>query len=732
MANEKIKIVINDIIEKKDIKKLNQLLIKIEGIKELREEFVNSLKSDEKKAYFVLLNAEQCTEIIKEIKKNFEGTIFYKNIVKYLYHNDVNVKKYFLKELGIAKSEVFADIFINMLREKDWEIRVNIARVISKYNDDTTIMLLLSMLDDSDRRVVKEVVIILSEKGEKVLLYLEKYMTIPMERLKINILELLNKIGSAAALKFVIQMCGDESEKVRIEAQNLALYILDKHTLDEDREGYNVIFHFLKKEIERLDLKHAATIIKIILKFKENGAKVIITDMEEKWHASNEYKKILIEIKSEDKIYLVEEMLKSKKEDMRKVGIELLYSIDAKSIQNEKIEKIITEYIAEKDFIRNESEIEKVAGYLVKSKLFEKMAKNIHSVSPKERKSAVIIISIVSQDEKIYEVILTLLKDPDRDVRCEALRALGKAGKQEYIGYFEEMLSDPDEIIQIEALRIIAAINAEQSKEIIMKAMNHQNDKIKEEAIKLIAKESLRKYIDSFDLLNEFNKKRVGVLMENLGTKTEEILYEEINSTDINTRRRVMEILKYIKDKYKFKEIMKKAMQDPDKNIRSGVVKLLINISDRDILVGLLKLLNDPDKRVRANTIEAFGSMEGKIKEMPIEMLYPFLKDEDNRIRANAIMALINMGKKEVEKEIDEMIENDSELMRASGVYAAGELKLKSKVELVERIINDSSLMVRKNIIVYYYKIGEKKKIERFLKDSDKSVTEIAKKYYTM
>lgn len=732
MANEKMKTLINEIVEQNNIEKLNKLIVKIENAGELREEFLNALIEDDKKAYFFLINAENYSGIVKEIKKNFEKTIFYKNIKKHIYHNDLNVKKYFLKELGMAKSEVFADIFIGMLREKDWEVRLQIAGIISKYNGDTAIMLLLSMLDDADRRVVKEVVVILAEKGENVLLYLEKYMTIPMERLKINILELLNKIGSAGALKFVIQMCGDESEKVRIEAQNLALYILDRHTLDEDREGYNVIFHFLKKEIERLDLKHAATIIKIILKFRENGAKVIITDMEEKWNTSNEYKKILMEIKSEDKIYLVEEMLKSKKEDMRKVGIELLYSIDARTVKTERIEKIITDYIAEKDFIKNESEIEKVAGYLVKSKIFEKMAKNIHSVSAKERKSAIIIISIVSQDEKIYELIVELLKDPDRDVRYEALRAIGKTGKEEYIKYFEEMLADPDENIQIESLKIISEIKGEQSKEIIMKAMNHPNDNVKEEAVKLIAKESLKKYIDSFDLLNEFNKKRVGVLMENLGNKTEEILFEEINSTDINTRRRVMEILKYIKDKYKFKEIMKKAMQDPDKNIRSGVVKLLINISDREILVGLLKLLNDPDKRVRANTIEAFGNMEGKTKEMPMEMLYPFLKDEDNRIRANAIMALVNMGKKEVENELDEMFESSSELMRASGIYAAGELKLKNKIKFIERLSEDKSVIVRKNIIIYYYKIGEKSKIERFLKDSDKSVTETAKKYYMM
>ena len=101
------------------------------------------------------------------------------------------------------------------------------------------------------------------------------------------------------------------------------------------------------------------------------------------------------------------------------------------------------------------------------------------------------------------------------------------------------MLTDPDELIQKEALRLLSKIEGEESKDIILKSMNHPNEKMKEEAAKIIAKDSLKKYIDSFDMLSEFNKKRVGALMENLGSKTEEILFEEINSTDVTTSRRL-------------------------------------------------------------------------------------------------------------------------------------------------------------------------------------------------
>lgn len=425
-------------------------------------------------------------------------------------------------------------------------------------------------------------------------------------------------------------------------------------------------------------------------------------------------------------------MLESSRQDVRKKGLEILLHTEIKADIEEKIIDIIINYISDYSHKLDDKWKELISSYLIKNRLFEKIAPMINSTEAKERRTAVIIISMVSNDEKLYEIILKLLKDPIVEVRKEALKALIETGKEDYIKYYEELLQDPEDSIQIEALRAIAMFDNNISKQIIIKTMGHPNVLLREEAVKLIARESLKKYIDSFDTLDEVNKKRVGILIEKMGPKTEEILYKEIKSTDIEIRRRVIEIIKYIKDKYKFKEIMKQAMKDPDKKIRASVVKFLVNVSDRELLLGFLKLLNDPDSRVRANTIEAFATVGAEGSKVPAELLYQFLKDEDNRIRANAIMALYQLGYKEVIDEVDEMLLSKSELMRASGVYAVGVLKAKEKRKIINSMLDDPSELVRKNIVITLYKIGEEDKIEKFLKDSSIEVAETAKKYFKL
>ena len=55
------------------------------------------------------------------------------------------------------------------------------------------------MIDDFDRRVVKEAIVYLAEKGERVLLFVDKYMELSMDRAKINLLDLL---GNNFLLKY--------------------------------------------------------------------------------------------------------------------------------------------------------------------------------------------------------------------------------------------------------------------------------------------------------------------------------------------------------------------------------------------------------------------------------------------------------------------------------------------------------------------------------------------------
>lgn len=730
MSNIALIKVINEIIKNNSTEMIDGLIEKIEESDEGKKDLFEILKKNDRFALFILINATKLTDTLKEIKNIFSKSKIYIKMKKYIFkHYNINVKKYFLRELGKAKTEIFTEIFMDSLKSRDWEIRREIAEILSKYNDDESLNVLMTMIDDYDRRVVKDTILYLAEKGDRVLLFVDKYVEMPIERAKINLLELFNQLESVGSLKYIIRLCGDTSERVRIEAQKLALYVLEKNSPEKDIDGYKTILYLLGQELKKIDVQNSAAIVKIILKFKDEGARIVEEDMEEKWADIDTYKRILFEIKGEDKVYIIKRMLLSKKTDIRKKGLEILYLADIKHELEDNVLKIIVDYLTNDEIEISEEERESIRALLLKTRLFEKIVQKVVSQNLKERRSAVISIGIVSDESRLYEVVIKLLNDPAKEVRRDVLNVLVRSLKEEYLSYFETMLQDPEEIIQIEALRAIAKYDNPASKHIIIKSMGHSNQNVREEAVKIIARDSLKHYIDSFHTLDEINRKRVGVLIEKMGEKTEEILYDEINSTNFEIRERVIEILKYIKDKYKFKEVMKKAIKDPDKKIRSSVVKFLVNISDRELLLSFVQLLNDPDKRVRANAIEAFGTVESDFGKQVIQLLYQFLKDEDNRIRANAIMAIYRLGDKQAAEELNEMLISESELMRASGVYAIGALILKEKRKFIIGLMNDQSIMVRKNIIITLSKLGEEENIEKFLNDESEDVRAVAKKY---
>jgi HEAT repeat protein len=58
----------------------------------------------------------------------------------------------------------------------------------------------------------------------------------------------------------------------------------------------------------------------------------------------------------------------------------------------------------------------------------------------------------------------------------------------------------------------------------------------------------------------------------------------------------------------------------------------------------LVAALSDPDRRVRANAIEAF---EDSGEPLCVPVLLPFLRDDDNRVRANTAKAVWNLGSDE-------------------------------------------------------------------------------------
>ena len=85
----------------------------------------------------------------------------------------------------------------------------------------------------------------------------------------------------------------------------------------------------------------------------------------------------------------------------------------------------------------------------------------------------------------------------------------------------------------------------------------------------------------------------------------------------------------------------------------------------------LIKLLHDPDVRVRANVIEALESIGNK---NVVGILLRYKKDKDERVRANTLKALWNLGYEDIEESLTEMLLDSNQSTQSSAIWVIGEI----------------------------------------------------------
>ncbi|MBF0406672.1 MAG: HEAT repeat domain-containing protein [Candidatus Riflebacteria bacterium] len=157
---------------------------------------------------------------------------------------------------------------------------------------------------------------------------------------------------------------------------------------------------------------------------------------------------------------------------------------------------------------------------------------------------------------------------------------------------------------------------------------------------------------------------------------------------------------------------------EQETHVRATLVKTLGCIGNEKMFPVLALYLEDPDGRVRANCVEALAKLKLEKSELK-KSLVKMLNDPSNRVRANIALALVSIGDKKGREIICDMLNSDEEYMRASALYALGELNASEDRERIVKFFADPSWLVRKNAVRSISKHG--KKAVPFLLESIKS-----------
>ncbi|MCK9223474.1 MAG: HEAT repeat domain-containing protein [Candidatus Muirbacterium halophilum] len=335
-----------------------------------------------------------------------------------------------------------------------------------------------------------------------------------------------------------------------------------------------------------------------------------------------------------------------------------------------------------------------------------------------------------THNPKILSVTKKLLKNPDENIRKEAVNVLSFYSSSELIGIYRELLSDPSTLVQDTVLKKLAASKDEKITALLLGELNNEN--LRSRIINILGEKNLDYYFSQFNQLNEDTREKMAKALIKTSDKTLELALRLCESTEVDDRFVGVKTLSYILPEKQ--EIIlaqfKKMTDDPDSFIRSTISGSLKDINSNMATVILLTLLKDPNKRVRANCIEAFENTTNR--DGVIKVLRTFLTDVNNRIRGNAIMMLYKLGDTSVEKDIKILLEDNDKWMNVTGIFIIGELALeKFGYELVS-LINSTDIDIKKNVIKAIIKINSPKfktYIKRLVNDPDSEIRSLVLNY---
>jgi len=182
-----------------------------------------------------------------------------------------------------------------------------------------------------------------------------------------------------------------------------------------------------------------------------------------------------------------------------------------------------------------------------------------------------------------------------------------------------------------------------------------------------------------------------------------EKLDERLIATDYEERlAAVMEIMSGNLSQYR-DQLVKMLDSEEHAFVRAALISTLKNFIDKQQAGILSRFLNDPDNRVRSNTIEALEVL--KVEES-IPSLFSALSDPDNRIRAAAAKALQSFGEEKVFAELKKMLESHEEWMKGSAIYALSHIQAGEAIELLveaARVSNHAETRIKAIIALANY-----------------------------
>jgi len=327
-----------------------------------------------------------------------------------------------------------------------------------------------------------------------------------------------------------------------------------------------------------------------------------------------------------------------------------------------------------------------------------------------------------AEDYRVTDILLKYLGNPDYRIAANAIEALGVLNDPKAFPHVVSLLNNKDNRITANIIEYLKKYDVESALKLLSEMVDFPSDAMADSAVFVLA---------------GFKSKRVLPLLEKLRTHRNQTIalkadaaFKAINSdgeNDISIDTLVKNIEmpappdKVISEaaaaeknegEEKIENIRKLLANPADPKISSVLDDILKTEKDEYVLAyaisacskiqsgnknisTLKKFLSHSNPRIKANTIEVLGAIEGVDL---LSILKPLLKDKNNRVRANAIVALRKYPNVDHVSLVGEMIKSGEKLMITSAIYSIIQIKedtiglLKDLVKSTDEEIKERAL----------------------------------------
>jgi|GEM_PF-654242 len=205
-------------------------------------------------------------------------------------------------------------------------------------------------------------------------------------------------------------------------------------------------------------------------------------------------------------------------------------------------------------------------------------------------------------------------------------------------------------------------------------------------------------------------------IVKNLAPEFIQELHAHLNSSQADLVRHTLISIKHFVNERKAEEILTLMKSQPDPTLRATAIQHLGYIASRRSPDILMHYLQDTEPRVLASTIDIFGKVGNQFHT---QLILPFKNSVHPRIRANALKTLFMLGYTDLKDDFLAMLGSKESSMRASAVWAIGEVGSLASyyLKLLENVKSDTSEAVRNQLFLILKKLSAEHDLE-FLREA--------------